>query len=104
MRPALLGLSFLLSACSLATLSSLDVPACERGEGQCEALNERDGIDPDACRLYQCSVDGECRFGPRDQDGDGLSPPRCADALPECGGSISCTDCLTFRPARSRLS
>ncbi len=87
-----LGLvSCLLPACSLTGLGNFEVPECMTHD-QCAPLNERDGIDPDACRLFQCQ-NGACILSPRDQDNDSFPPRGCADQLPECTAELRCIDC-----------
>ncbi len=95
MRPLLTALvlaGLTAAGCSLVGLDDVEVPQCTVEGEQCRALNARDDIRDDACRLYQC-FEGTCRFAPRDIDQDGFVPPRCASELPECGGPVACTDC-----------
>ncbi len=58
-------------------------PECTPGAGECAILNELEGIDPAGCELYQCSEQTRtCALSIRDQDGDGLIAPECADLSP----------------------
>ena len=65
-------------------------PECMPGTGDCRVLNDIEGIAQSACELYQCSTQTRtCELSIRDQDGDGLIAPECADlsSLP-----VDCND------------
>jgi hypothetical protein len=93
-RLVLVGVLATCASCSLTGLDRFQFPVC----GQCEVLNTRDSIDPDACMRWQCdSRDRDCALSILDQDGDHHGAPRCGgddcdDAAPTVfpGGTESC--------------
>lgn len=80
-------LAILLGGCSLSSISDLDLRECS-ADDDCAPLNTADGIDAEACVLWQCSSARSCELRERDDDDDG------AIAL-ACGGS----DCDDSSPA-----
>ncbi|HJL14902.1 MAG TPA: putative metal-binding motif-containing protein [Sandaracinaceae bacterium LLY-WYZ-13_1] len=78
------------TGCTLLSHEVADLPSCERN-ADCEPVNARFGIGPEACERYQCEASGAggCVLGPRDDDGDG-------DPALACGG----TDCDDADPRR----
>ncbi len=86
------ALGLALSACSLAGLDQFDIPACDDNRA-CQPLNEREGIGPDACEVYQCRADGVgCEKRARDMDDDGFLDAVCAGRADDEGAELDCDD------------
>ncbi len=72
----LLAASLLSGGCSLAGLDDIPLTECET-HADCAPANARYGIDPTACRLYQCTEASVCELTPRDADRDGQIAAAC---------------------------
>jgi hypothetical protein len=88
-RATLTALPLMLAGCSVV-VGGVEPPECMTNE-QCSVLNELEGIQADACELYQCSSDTRrCVLSVRDADRDGLVAPECAAVDPSL--PVDCND------------